>query len=64
MVAGSIASLNVTVTAVPVATPVAPGRGLRPMIVGAIVSTVAKVHVASAPRGLPARSVTVPESVT
>ena len=41
IVLGSIGSSNVTVTSVPIGTPVALGAGVRPVIVGGVVSLVA-----------------------
>ena len=52
------ASLNVAVTSVPVATPVAPDVGLRPLTVGAVVSAAAVVKLQfRAANGFVARSV-------
>src|SRR5438034_6683084 len=60
IVAESIASLNVAVTAVVVATPVAPLAGDTPVTVGGVVSGVAVVndHVKSLASALPAESFT------
>ncbi len=60
IVAGSIASLKVAVTAAVVATPVAPSAGVVAVTVGGVVSveTVVKLHTLGAASALPARSLT------
>ena len=65
-VVGSIASENVAVGAIALDTPVAPLTGDVPVTVGGVVSgggadATVKVQVASAARGLPARSLTPAE---
>ena len=58
MVEDCIASLNVAVMLLLIATPVAPLAGLVEMTVGWIVSTVVKLHVKSEAIALPAKFLT------